>query len=479
MGAMAAAFDKKGEDAAFAVLTMLNELKHRATRDPTVVGQPLTYITQFLDDPKGSKTFSKTAVGSNSSDPILGENHLMVLEGRFFPPSASMIHSVMHQIAQQPMKKASLILKKLDGSYTFAMAFSDRILVGRDTLGTKPLYYGENESACAVATEQKALWKIGIINTRPFPPGNLATINKTGFTFKPISTLEPIPQIRIGMKAAAKRLQGLLEKSTRERVSDIKNVGIAFSGGLDSNVMAFLAKLAGVNVNLIWVGLKGRSEIDNAKEAADMLELPLTVHEYAIADVEDLLPKILWLIEEPNVMKASVAIPFYWIAEVTSKLGYDVLLAGQGADELFGGYQKYLREYEMGGTRKVRDAIFRDTATSYETNFQRDEPVCAYHKIELRLPFADTEVSRFALSLPVTLKIKSPEDRLRKRVLRQTAKNLGIPTVIADRPKIAIQFSSGVGKALDKLAKKEGLTQRSYVDTVFRRVYPSLEVENG
>jgi asparagine synthase (glutamine-hydrolysing) len=478
MGAMAAAFDKKGEDATFAVLTMLNELKHRATRNPTVVGQPLTYITQQLNDPEGNKTFSKTAVGSSSSEPILGENHLMVLEGRFFPPSASTIHSVMHQIARQPLKKASLILKELDGSYTFAIAFSDRILVGRDTLGTKPLYCGENESACAVATEQKALWKIRITNTRSFPPGNLAIMNKTGFTFEPISTLKPIPQMRIGMGEAAKRLQELLEKSTRERVSDIKNVGVAFSGGLDSSVVAFLAKRAGVNVNLVCVGLKGQSESDYAKEAADMLELPLAIHEYTNSDVESLLPRILWLIEEPDIMKASVAIPFYWTAEIAAKLGYDVLLAGQGADELFGGYQKYLREYEKGGTQKVREAIFRDMATSYETNFQRDEPVCAYHKVELRLPFADAEVARFALSLPIALKIKSPEDSLKKRVLRQTAKDLGIPTVIAYRPKKAIQFATGVGKALDKLAKKEGLTQHSYVDTVFKKVYPSLEVEN-
>jgi asparagine synthase (glutamine-hydrolysing) len=90
----------------------------------------------------------------------------------------------------------------------------------------------------------------------------------------------------------------------------------------------------------------------------------------------------------------------------------------------------------------------------------------------------NAEVVRFALSLPVNLKIESADDKLRKRVLRQAAKNLGIPASIADRPKKAVQFATGVDEALERLARKEGLTRRSYVDKVFRKVYPSLEGRN-
>jgi len=67
---------------------------------------------------------------------------------------------------------------------------------------------------------------------------------------------------------------------------------------------------------------------------------------------------------------------------------------------------------------------------------------------------------------------------LRKRVLRQAAKNLGISASIADKPKRAVQFATGVDKALEMLASKEGLTRRQYVDNVFRNVYPRLEVGN-
>jgi len=478
MGAIAAAFDRKGKDATSPVFTMLKELKHRGTITPTVAGHPLAVIAQSLGKLEKDKTCSKAAVGTNSSEPVLGENHTFVLEGRFLPPAISSVTHLMKNIGQQPLKTTRRILKELDGSYTFAVAFPDKVLVGRDTMGTKPLYYGENESICAVASERKALWKIRINNAHSFHPGNLAILDEDGFVFEPIATLKPPLQKEIKIDDAAKRLQKLLEESTQERVSDVKRVCVAFSGGLDSSIVALLAKLSGVSVHLICVGLEGQHEVGRAIDAAETLRLPLTLQTYTAADVEKALSKVLWLIEEPNVMKAGVAIPFFWTAEIASKLGWRVLLAGQGADELFGGYRRYLIEYAK-GVQKLRETLFKDTAMSYETNFQRDEPVCAYHKVELRLPFIDNKVVHFALSLPLNLKIESAQDNLRKRVLRQVAKNLGIPASIAYKPKKAVQFATGVDKALEKLAKKEGLTQRSYVNEVFKEVYPSLEVKNA
>jgi asparagine synthase (glutamine-hydrolysing) len=113
---------------------------------------------------------------------------------------------------------------------------------------------------------------------------------------------------------------------------------------------------------------------------------------------------------------------------------------------------------------------------SYEKNFQRDNQACSFHKVELRLPFIDCDVVQFSLSLPPKLKIESAEDRLRKRVLRQVAQNLGIPMFIVKKTKKAVQYATGVTKAIQRLARKEGLTSREYVEKVFRRVYPALEV---
>lgn len=476
MGAMAAVFDRKREEAPSIVLKMLEELKHRATEAPRVATQPTTYIAQFVKGPDDQALRSVAAVGSNNSEPVLGRDFTWVFEGRLFSPNASIMDRIKHEMGQQPLKVSRRILKDSDGSYTFGLAFPQKIVVARDALGTKPLYFGENASVYAVATERKALWRIGISDAYSFPPGNLATVSESGFSFELVVKIESAVPKKTGMKKAAVQLEKLLLRSTRKRVSDARAAAVAFSGGLDSTVVASLAKSAGVDVQLVCVGLEGQDEIDWARKAAEILELPFFVRTYTISDVERTLSKVLWLVEEADVMKAGVAIPFFWVAETASNLKHDVLLAGQGADELFGGYQRYLTDYAIGGVKKLKESLYHDIVTSYETNFQRDEPVCAFHKVDLRLPFVDSEVVRFSLSLPASLKIVSAQDRFRKRILRQVARNLGIPSPIADRPKKAIQFSSGVDKALKLLASKKGFTQRSYIESVFKQTYPNSGV---
>jgi len=112
-------------------------------------------------------------------------------------------------------------------------------------------------------------------------------------------------------------------------------------------------------------------------------------------------------------------------------------------------------------------------ALTYETNLQRDNQVCSFHGVELRLPFLDREVVYFSLSLPVSLKIECAENSLRKKVLRRAAQNLSIPPLIVNRPKRAIQYETGVDKALRRLAREEGLSLQEYVKKEFRKVYPN------
>jgi len=221
--------------------------------------------------------------------------------------------------------------------------------------------------------------------------------------------------------------------------------------------------------------LTNQKEIQYLKKTAKALNMPHHIQTYGIENVKEILPQILWLIEQSNTVNVSIAIPFYWAAEIASKLGCHVMLAGQGGDELFGGYQRYLAKYRQ-SVASVNEAMYYDVACSYETNFQRDSQICAFHNVELRLPFIDSEVIQYALSLPINLKIKSAEDPLRKRVLRRVAQNLKLPSYIVNRRKKAIQYATGVDKALRKLAKEEGLTLQRYVEKIFRKVYPEVEV---
>jgi asparagine synthase (glutamine-hydrolysing) len=370
--------------------------------------------------------------------------------------------------------KEKYLIQRLNGDYAFAIAKNDKIIVGRDPVGACPLYLGENEDICAVASERKALWKIGIKKVNAFPPGRLAVVNEKGFQFENIRVLVQPPFQRLGMEEAAQRLVDVLLQSSKERVSDVKEVAVAFSGGIDSSIIAFLIKLWDVNAQLIYVTLEGQ-ETAFVEQAAKALDLPLHVVAYSIDEVEETLPKVLWLIEEPNPINASIGVPMFWVAEQTVKLGLKVLMAGQGGDELFGGYHRYLEDYAKHGLAGVQRRLYLDVVSAYESNLQRDNKVCAFHNVELRMPFVDWEVIQLALSFPAELKIASPKDTLRKRVLRHAAKRLGIPKYITQKPKKAIQYSTGVNQAMKKLAKKEGLTLRKYVEKTFEKVYKTLD----
>jgi len=481
MGAIVAAVGKKGENVVPHVVAMLKELRHRGADAHGIATPNSVRMTKSLDNLLKEMIDSDIALGHNfssllprdSPQPVLGHNFSLVFEGRLFPPPKTPeTDEILERLKPDPEKQAANIIKKLKGSYVFAVALHNKILVGRDIIGANSLYYGESETICATASERKALWALGMKNVKSFPPGNLAIMDASGFTFRPVKTVTQPAIKEIDMESAAKHLQKLLLESTRKRVAGIDKVAVGFSGGLDSSLIAVLAKLCEVKVHLISVGLKNRPEVQSAKIAAEALELPLSTQTYTVSDVEQVLSKVLWLIEAPDPIKASIAVPFYWVAEIASKKKCRILLAGQGSDELFGGYQRYLRDYAESAAT-LRDAIYSDVAAAYESNFQRDVQVCAFHKVELRLPFTDPRVVNFALSLPLNLKIESPQDALRKRVLRQVAKNLGMPTFIVDKTKKAIQYATGVQKALTKLSKKEGLNLNEYIKRNFQKVYPT------
>ena len=480
MRALIAILHKRGENVTNTAITMLKTLKPKKTEDLGIASPTIIKIAKTLKALQTSKIDSHIIIGhifsktldTDKPQPMKLENATLVFEGRTYPltKNPSNIEAIAKELQQNHEKEAETIIKEIEGNFAFTIAEPSRLIAARDPLGIQSLYYGENADLAALASERKTLWKIGIKEPYSFPPGQIALINRNGFKFKPVKTLTYSKPKQLTIHEAAEELQTLLQHSVKERVSELKEVAVAFSGGLDSSIIAFLAKKSNTNVHLIHVSLDNQPETEHAKKVAEELKMPIHIHLFRREDVEAVVPKVLEIIEEPNPVQTSIGIPFYWTAEKTAEMNLKVMLAGQGADELFGGYSRYVDDYLLHGKETARKKMFKDVTKLHETNLERDTKICNFHDVELRLPFATYRIARFALDLPLELKIEPKKNTLRKLVLRKVAINLGLPKHVVEKPKKAIQYTTGINNSLNRIAKKKGLTVNEYLQKTFKEI---------
>jgi asparagine synthase (glutamine-hydrolysing) len=478
-----AVLHKRGENAVPMVTAVLEQLQPEKEMC-FGVATPTNFITEEKPSKlKAHKLDSPVAVGYAAStalprdEPQIArlEDATIVFDGITYEPAEknSALEVIAQKLQDDSCAFAEAFVRDVKGDFSLAIAEPEQIVAARDPVGVQPLYYGENEALAALASNRRALWKLGLTEPKSFPPGHVVSVTRAGFRFKPVKTLPYQTPVSISLAEAADKLQHLLESSVQKRVFGVKKVAVAFSGGLDSSVIAFLAKKCGVEVELLHVSLENQPETEEAWEAAEELQLPMQVHLFKESDVEKVIAEVVWLIEEADPVKASVGVPFFWTAQKTAEAGLKVLLAGQGADELFGGYQRYVTEYLAEGDEKVRQTMYHDVVNIHESNIERDEKICIFHDVELRLPFASFELAEFALSLPTELKFEKKQDSLRKLALRKAAENLGLSKAIAEKPKKAVQYSTGISGALKKLAKKQNLSMSEYLNGIYVKVKKS------
>jgi asparagine synthase (glutamine-hydrolysing) len=472
-----AVLDKNGDSAVNRVLDVLDSFDLWKPSHFGLISPKKGLFEKNVEIIKKQGLKSSTVAGYVTSKPKSSSDYeylqlddaALLFEGRAYSPFPKT--AITGKAAKEPQHcEAALqtIIQQTDGDYLFLMLKEGWIGAGRDSIGVQPFYYGENRNIAAFATSRTALWKLGIEKPISFPPGNLAFVNKEGFKFKPIKTLTYQEPKQLTMDDAAKQLLVLLEQSIQRRVQGLKEVAVAFSGGLDSSLVAFLANKCGVKVNLLHVSLENQDETEEAIEAAEALNLPLQVDLFKTSDVEKILPKVVGLIEEPEPIKASIGVPFYWVAEKSAEAGFKVLLAGQGADELFGGYQRYVNECCKDGWEAARKTIFNDVVRIHESNLERDMKITSFHDVELRVPFGSFDLAMFAISLPIELKIENKTDTLRKLILRKVALNVGLPNAIAEKPKKALQYSTGINNAIKRIAKSHQKSVNEYIDDLFQ-----------
>lgn len=484
MSRMVAVLSKTGENVAETAIAMLEAGMPGDSECYAIASPAMIEMAESTGTLRLRRIRSPTVIGYSFSrilprdrpQPLKLANATMAFDGRIYPANAKNFDAKVAagKLQLNHEDNAKVFIKETKGDYAFIIAETERLVAGRDSIGMRPLYFGENQNFVALASERKALWTIGVEKSDSFPPGHLALIDGRGFKFTPARTLgRPRPR-PISMQDASEKLQKHLQKSVRERVSDLKECAVAFSGGLDSSIIAFLIKNCGVDAHLIHVSLENQPETEHAKKVADELRLPIHSYVYTEEDVQNTVANVLRLIETPDPVQTSIGIPIYWAAKRASDLRFGVMLAGQGADELFAGYRRYVDDYVQSGNQKVQEIIFNDITKMYENNIERDTKICSSHNVELRLPFATFQIAKFALGLPLNLKIEPKTDTKRKLVVRHVATNLGLEKRVIDRPKRAVQYATGVNNALKNIARNEGLSVKGYLHEAFGKIFKKM-----
>lgn len=319
------------------------------------------------------------------------------------------------------------------GEYSMLAEVNGTLSASRDAAGTRPLYVGEGLTWAAsdprfFEGEERQL----------LLPGS-----RCDFTSGRVSSAGPERRGFEGsFEDAGRELARLVDSAVEERVKGARKVAVAFSGGLDSSILLICAKRR-TRVLACAAFRPGSIDSESAPEAAETLGVELLRRELDPKKVEAELAR-LELPFGATPMDRSLWCIYSIVSAMASEAGAEQIMLGQLADELFGGYLKYSNVAAREGPGAAAAMMQTDVWECGMKGFIRDEAACSRF-LEPRFPFAEREVLEFGLGLPVDFKLR---EGVRKAVLRQAARELGVPEEIVNAPKKAAQYSSGILKML-------------------------------
>ncbi|MBA3075024.1 MAG: asparagine synthase B [Anaerolineae bacterium] len=338
------------------------------------------------------------------------------------------------------------MLPQLDGMFAIALASSRGLLLARDPIGIKPLYYGKKGNLFIAASELKAFPEMDEIKMLPAGYAMYAGGEPWRFS-KPFPPHNPLlsPSTDEILKEIRRRLDNAVEKRL---MSDVP-VGVYLSGGLDSSLVAALMRPHTVNLHSFTAGMQGAPDLESARTVARFLDTEHHELIYTAEDVEKAIPEVIRAIESFDAPLVRSAVPMYFVSKLTARF-VKVVLSGEGADELFAGYS-YLGKIK--DRKRLRKELSDITLRLQDTNLQRADRVSMAHGLEARVPFLDMDLVRYVSKLPVEL-LEQRSDRPEKWLLREACRGL-LPPKILDRKKMKFSEGAGSSEVIAELVKNK------------------------
>ncbi|MGH8564172.1 MAG: asparagine synthase B [Gammaproteobacteria bacterium] len=324
--------------------------------------------------------------------------------------------------------------RQLDGMFAFFASDGEHFFAARDPLGIKPLYVGRDASGAVwLSSEIKALHE-QCTSFEVLPPGcSLTESSEITRWFKP-PWLETVGTLRdFEVNEPLKRLETAVVKRL---MSDVP-LGVFLSGGLDSSLVAALAGRHLPKLKTFAVGVEGAPDLAAASRVARALRTHHYERIYTPREAEGALERVIYHLESYDPALIRSAVPSFFLSQFAAE-HVKVVLTGEGADELFAGYEYFKGFSEPGAVHRECARLIMGL---HNMNLQRIDRMTMAHGLEGRVPFLDVALVEWAMSLDPKLKLQSelvPE----KLPLRAASHGL-LPSEIVWRTKQ--QFSTGAG----------------------------------
>jgi asparagine synthase (glutamine-hydrolysing) len=316
-------------------------------------------------------------------------------------------------------EKGPQAVRELDGMFAFVIVDTKKNtwLAARDTLGIKPLYYGKDDHENRIfASEMKALYKV-TKDVHEFPPGYYYTPEEGFVPYRRIS--QPDRQSIYSESDLETMINGIrtyLQQAVEKQLKGPAEVGVLLSGGLDSSLIALLAQKNRKQKEPLKSFCVGSADSEDVKRARQVAEEIGTIHYEYIFNERELiehLPEVIYHLESYDASLVRSAIPNYFVSKLASE-HVQVILSGEGADELFAGYD-YLKHID--DTEQMNDELIRMINAMHNIGLQRADRMSMAHSVELRVPFLDLELIKHALKIPARFKLN--DNQMEKWILRE------------------------------------------------------------
>ncbi|SEE56302.1 asparagine synthase B [Prevotella sp. lc2012] len=353
-------------------------------------------------------------------------------------------------------------LEDLSGIFAFALYDEQKneFLIARDPIGVIPLYIGyDNDGKVYVASELKAL-EGQCDHYEPFLPGHYYWSKEPGMKRYYQRDWMKYDAVKDNPASVEAVRDALKDAVRRQLMSDVP-YGVLLSGGLDSSVISAIAERFSEKrienngqTRAYWprlhsfaVGLKGAPDLAKAKMVADHIG---TVHHeinYTIQEGLDAIRDVIYFIETYDVTTVRASTPMYLLARVIKSMGIKMVLSGEGADEIFGGYLYF---HKAPDAQAFHEETVRKLSKLYLYDCLRANKSLSAWGVEGRVPFLDKEFLDVAMRTNPEAKM-CPGKTIEKRIVREAFADM-LPAEVAWRQKE--QFSDGVGYSwIDTLKK--------------------------